>query len=243
MAPKGRGKTYLTCNDLIPRYERVAVFDMLHEAGYGACCNEIIVGNPKAFAEAIRKNEFKIAYRPKRFFAEKKGDDYAIELEPFIKCCYLRADCTMVIDESHQVCNPHSVPPSLLYAVRLGRHRRLNQIYITQSFSAVARPITQNADEFYFYKIIEPADIDGIYQRCGKQIAENVESLRAIERDEKGNLIRPGEILHWSTYNGIEKDSRIAGVQQETKEEKTEDATMERNDPQRSRRLQFGSDS
>jgi hypothetical protein len=117
-----------------------------------------------------------------------------------------RGDMTMIIDEAHWLCDPFHIPAPLFEALALGRFERLNTIYVTQSWSMVHRLLTRNSHEFFFWRIIEPSDLNGIRERCGADVAERVSSLRRAEdhRPEGGEFI-PGEMLHWTVWNGIEE--------------------------------------
>lgn len=201
IAPKGRGKTHLISHFLLPEKPRVAVFDMVHEAGYLFCCVPI-ANQPRVFAEALRQENFHVAYRPV-IYKNDEGELYTPEFEPFVKLCYLRGNMCMAIDEAHQICSPHSIPEPLLNAVQIGRHRNLDMIFITQSWSGIHRSITRNADEFYFFKTIEPSDLDGIQSRCGRVVAQKVSALVALERKPTGEIIRLGECLHWTNEAGV----------------------------------------
>lgn len=209
IAPKGSGKTWKISQMVRSgEWSKVAIFDMLREPAYLTCCDEVFTGQPKAFAEALKQDNIRIAYRPD-VFDMRDGEEYCPEFEEvFLKLTYAKGNMTIVIDEAHNLCSAHSCPPRLINAIRLGRHRQLSIVYITQSWAAVARPLTANTDEFYFYKIIEPRDLQGIRERCGIEIAEQVQSLRRLDYDANGKVV-PGEILHWSSFEGVkENESR-----------------------------------
>jgi hypothetical protein len=201
VAPTGSGKTHAV-SAAFRECERAAVFDMVHEPAY-LTGTDLIVGQPRAFAECLKGESFRVCYRP-IIFSMMSGEEYCPEFEPFLKCCYLRGGMWAIIDEAHQLCSPHMCPDVLLSAVRLGRHRGLNLIFATQSFSAISRPITQNANEFWFWKIIEPSDIEGISQRCGREVAKKVTALRRLERTKEGKII-PGETVQWTAWEGMKQ--------------------------------------
>ena len=184
-----------------PPGQHVAVFDILHESQYLSACNEVVTGQPKRFAELLTGPPIKIAYRPV-VFRMVDGEENVPEFEPFVKLCYLKGKMTMVVDEAHNLCSPNYMPDAFLDAVRLGRHRELNITYIGQSWAGIARPLTAATDEYYFFKIIEPRDLEGIRQRCGDEVMERVKNLRRLDYTKEGIPI-PGEILHWSSYEGV----------------------------------------
>lgn len=200
IAPKGSGKTY-TVTQMIQGMERVAVFDMVREFQY-LCC-EPVTGKPRQFCEMLRQQQFRIAYRPTVF--ERDGDEiHCPELEPIVTACYLRGDMTLVIDESHLLLTARRCPTMLLISNWVGRHRRFSLVYVAQTFSTVSVPLRRNTDEFYFWRLIEPSDLNGVRERCGDEVANAVSTLRATEdlRD-KGGTITPGQMLHWNKTHGI----------------------------------------
>lgn len=212
IGPKGSGKTYTVC-EAIRNMDRVVVFDMVHEEAYANVVleednanNVIVVGQPKEFVKAIAqdKDEFKVIYRPVNLEVIKGGLVETNEFGPITKLVFLRGDCWFVIDEAHLLCNSHNCPKELMIANLLGRHRRMSLVLVAQSFTGIHPAIRKNADEFMFWRIIEPSDVEGIKQRCGAEVAEKVQNLRPLERNpETDELIRPGQMLHWDKLNGV----------------------------------------
>jgi hypothetical protein len=202
IGPKGSGKTHEVAARIEP-LPRVVVFDMVHEAGYLKDKSTVIVGNPHAFGEALRQPEFHIIYRPTIFRIENDKVHCPI-FNTIVKLCYIRGNCLLVIEEAHLVCNAVSCPAMLMTANLIGRHRALSLMYISQSFAAVTRPLTRNTDEFLFWRIIEPGDLDGIRDRCGMETMATVKQLRKLEdhRKEGGEII-PGEMVEWNIWNGL----------------------------------------
>lgn len=200
VGPKGSGKTY-TVSQMIQREPRSAVFNIMRESAY--LCGEPIVGKPRQFAEMLRSNEFRINYIPTAF--EREGDEISFpELDPFVTLCYLRGNMLMVIDESHLLLTARRCPTMLLISNWVGRHRRLSIVYVAQTFATVSVPLRRNTDEFFFWRMIEASDIDGVKDRCGYEVAEMVANLRATEdKRHEGGIIVPGQMLHWSKTHGV----------------------------------------
>jgi hypothetical protein len=200
IAPKGSGKTYKVAQ-MVSQSERVAVFDLVRESAYSICTP--YVGKPREFAANIHPSvkAFRCAYRPIDIQMDKDLVKVP-ELEPFIKLCFLRGDMTMVIDEAHLICSGRNCPRSLLVSSLVGRHRNLNIVVVAQRFTGVHGSLRANADEFWFWKIIEPADVDGIAERCGVDTANKVFELKPLERDEADNFVSPGEMLVWTKSKG-----------------------------------------
>lgn len=200
VGPKGSGKTHKVV-EVVSTYDRYATFDLVHESAYAEA--EVIVGNPRALYECVRKDVFKVTYRPVTHDVQANGLVTTPEFEPFVKLCYLRGDMLMVIDEAHLLCNSRNCPRMLMVSNLIGRHRELSMILVAQSFSGIHPAIRKNADEFYFWKIIEPSDLEGIQHRCGREVMEQVRNLRAIETDEQDNFKAAGQMLHWTKSKGV----------------------------------------
>jgi len=202
IGPKGSGKTYKVIS-LLEKEQRVAVFDMVHEQGYNDCIP--YMNQPAEFAKAIDPSveTFRVAYRPVLIDVQDNGLVDSPEFEPFVMLCFKRGNMTMVIDEAHLLCNSRNCPKSLMVANLVGRHRELSMILVAQSFSGIHPAIRKNADEFYFWKIIEPSDLDGIKDRCGDEVRDQVKNLKATETDDDDNFIAPGQVLHWKKAKGV----------------------------------------
>lgn len=190
IAPKGRGKTTLAVR-LIENLPRVAVFDFNAEDGYALACDDIVVGSPCDFWASLHASEFSIGYRPIEY------DPKTQECPGFRHFCRLgfkRGGLWLIVDEAHQFCTPHNIPPELLAIARIGRHKEVSLLYITQSFAMIEKTLTRNSNTFAFFKISDPADLEGIRLRCGKEVSQAVQNLRALDA-EAG---RAGELLLWS---------------------------------------------
>ena len=176
---------------------------MVHESGYLSDTAQVYTGMLQAFGQSITAPQFHSVYRPTKFIIE---NDTIIcpSFETIVKLCYLRGNMTLVIDEAHLLCTARSCLGMLMTANLIGRHRRLSLIYVAQSFSAITRPLTRNTDEFWFWRNIEPSDLDGIQERCGKDVRTAVSQLRKLEQPPEGVI--PGEVLKWDIWNGVKQN-------------------------------------
>lgn len=213
IGPSGAGKT-ATVSKLINEYHRVAVFDIVKDEQYTTRKDVIVVeGRPLQFAQATnavtggnRETPFKVVYHPvkvKVMDNNAAGLVEAPEFEPIVKVCHERGDMVLVIDEAHLLTNSYNCPPELMMVNLVGRHKGVSLVLVTQSFTGIHPAIRKNADEFYFWKMIEPSEIDGIKDRCGKDVAEQVRNLRPVEVDEDLKFKRAGQRLHWSKFKGV----------------------------------------
>lgn len=203
IGPKRTGKTRKT-SEVIRKIERVAVFDIVRDSQYveGAT---VIYGRPADFARAIspEHDSFRVVYQPSiRNLRDNLIMD-APEFEPLLKLCHLRGEMYFVIDEAHLLCNSRNCPPELAMASYVGGHKGFSMILVAQSFTGIHPIVRRNADELFLWKIIEPSDLDAVAERCGKDVAEQVRNLRAVQLDDNDEFKHPGQMIHWSKSRGI----------------------------------------
>lgn len=203
IGPKRSGKTRRV-SEMVKDLERVAVFDLMRDAQYtdGAT---VLVGRPAEFARAIAKDQdkFQVVYQP---VIRKLRDNSLMdvpEFEPLLKLCHLRGDMYFVIDEAHLLCNARNCPPELVMASFVGGHSGFSMVLIAQSFSGIHPAVRRNADELLLWRIIEPSDLEGIRDRCGREVEDQVRNLRAVELTNDNEFVRPGQMLHWSKSRGV----------------------------------------
>ncbi len=159
----------------------------------------MIVGAPDLFWSSLHRDNFRIVYRPTWYDARRQLCPGFIQ---FCRLCFRRGDLWMIVDEAHQFCSPHSIPAELLTVARLGRHREVSLLYVTQSFTAVERTLTRNTNCFCFFRIFDDLELEGIRRRCGSQeIADQVRSLQKLDLDH--NL--PAEVLVWHDTGQVSK--------------------------------------
>jgi hypothetical protein len=203
IGPKRAGKTRKV-SELVAELDRVAVFDMMRDSQY-TTDTVVVRGRPGDFARAIAPEHktFKVVYQPT---IQRLKDNSLMdmpEFEPVVKLCHLRGDMYLVIDEAHLLCNGRNCPPQLVMASLVGGHKGFSMILVAQSFSGIHPLVRQNADEMYFWKVIEPRDLDGIADRCGKDVMEQVQALRSTETNDDNEFVRPGQMLHWTKNKGV----------------------------------------
>ena len=212
IGPKGSGKSYRVAR-AIEQMERVVIFDTIHEQqGYGDIEGvEIITGKPKELYRKLEpfddRKPFKIAYRPVNIGLLPNGLLQCPEFGPIVELCHLKGDMWLVVDEAHLLINARNCPPELMSMNLLGRHRRMSMVFVAQSFTGIHPAIRKNADEFMFWRIIEPSDLEGIKDRCGKDVEEKVRNLRVLERDENEKVVVVGQMLRWDKTRGIVEET------------------------------------
>jgi hypothetical protein len=203
IAPKRSGKTRKV-SEMVRELPRVAVFDMMKDTQYLEDAT-IVNGKPDVFAKCITEDnqEFRVVYHPTIIKLNDKGLVDAPSFEPLLKLCHKRGGMYFVIDEAHLLCNSRNCPAELMLASYVGGHKGFSMILIAQSFTGIHPVIRRNADELIVWRMIEPSDLEGIRERCGREVEEQVKQLRAVELDENDEFKSPGQMLHWSKSKGV----------------------------------------
>lgn len=213
IAPSGSGKTKLV-SELIVGIDRVGVFDTVKDPQYFTERENVVVvdGNPRQYAEAIgtfgenfkqAEGEFKVVYHPANYEVQKNGLFESPEFGKIVKVSRMRGHMTLVIDEAHCWCDGRNCPNELVLATLIGRHDELSLILIAQRVQGIHPSIRENADEFYFWKIITPSGLKMVEEYCGEDVAQQVKELRAVELDDNDKFKAPGQCLHWTKFRGV----------------------------------------
>ncbi len=96
---------------------------------------------------------------------------------PWLSAMTKVADCCIAIDELSLFCSPHKKPAALLELVRIGRHRRIDQLYSARRPAEVPRDVTAQADFLIVGRTFEPTDTDYLKAFCGEKLAEHAKNL------------------------------------------------------------------
>ncbi len=218
IGPKGSGKSYRAA-ELFAQSERAAVFNIVRkDAAFIGSATHVLDGRPREFARLLGEEQFRIVYRPTNVQVGDNNEITFPEFSLFVECCFERGAMGMFVDEAHLLCSSRHIPPRFAQAVILGRHENLDICYVAQGFSLVARLLTRNTDEFYFWKIIETSDIQGIRERCGQQVADRVANLRRLEdKRREGGILTPGEMVYWSSWGGLQNSGVSPIIEKEIK--------------------------
>jgi DNA helicase HerA-like ATPase len=170
---RGVGKTTLA--RAIARHQaRLVVWDYIGEYGPLAFRSE---GNPAALEEYLRWA------RGQRFAAARyiPREGTVEEFEEWCAVVFGFRDCVVVVEEVAAVAQASWLPPAFGGIVRQGRHRGLGLLWTAQRLNEVSRTLTSLTDFWAGFSLSEPADLQALAQRCGRDYAERVSKLPRFE--------------------------------------------------------------
>lgn len=147
---KGSGKSHLT-KQIIQEFDRVVAIDSLAE--YGPDDGFRVVSGKRACAEALVK-----ASKLTRFKLSLRCDDHQ-DLLQLLEVVYEMPGTLVVVDEASFYCSPTKLPVPMSKLIRMGRHKRISQIYVARRPSEVHRDVTAQADVTVTFVQHEPRDI------------------------------------------------------------------------------------
>lgn len=204
IAPKGSGKTTRVA-ELVKVTPRVAIYDPMAatDVQYRYAASEIIVKDLRAFHQAIAQDNFQVLYEPE--LPVQDGEEwYYPDFRPFIQKVWRRVQLVgpmmVVIDEAHYTMSKRTMPIEVLNIITNGRRYGLDIVWITQRFVGVNSWARANADEYWFFRLAHPADLDTVSQIAGPEIADQVTGLRRL--DANATPVVPGQMLKWSSLDG-----------------------------------------
>lgn len=218
IAPKGSGKTTVVA-DLVRQTQRVAVYDPMAATDnqYRLAASEIIVQDLKAFHLAIAEENFQVLFEPELPVQDDKNPNewFYPDFRPFLQKIWRRVQLIgpmmVVIDEAHYTMSKRTMPVEVLNIITNGRRYGLDIVWITQRFVGVNSWARANADEYWFFRLSHPADIDTVSQIAGPDVADQVVELRRL--DASAEPVVPGQLLKYSTLDSSVEVIDLAEVQ------------------------------
>jgi len=227
VAPKGSGKTTRVA-ELVRITPRVAIYDPMAatDTQYRFAASEIVVQDLRQLATAIKQENFQVLYEPQ--MPEQDGEEWLYpDFSKFLALIWSRVQhigpMMVVIDEAHYTMSKRTMPIEVLNIITNGRRYGLDIIWITQRFVGVNSWARANADEYWFFRLAHPADIETVSQIAGPDVADQVANLRRL--DATSTPIVPGQMLIWSSLDGSTtiEDLQTRGEKHDNKEDDTKD--------------------
>lgn len=202
VGPTGSGKSFEAAK-LMENCERAAVYQIVRkDTNFLHAATDVYDGDIREFCRGLGEDTFRYIYRVGENSRKTEGNKIVLpDFESFIECCFARENMMMIIDEAHFLCDPRYIPVKFRESILTGRHMYLDIVYVTQRFTMVHHDLTANTHEFRLWHIQEPADLRGIEERCGEEVAQQVSTLRrAVDNRNVGGSFTPGEMLIWNAH-------------------------------------------
>ena len=188
----GSGKTYLAAK-MFGKESRAICYNFMHDPQFSVRATHIVNGDEKAAAQlgeffkwAKKNNEsFRIDFAPTDMSEE--------EILSFDRVCFevyrSKIEMSLYVDELHMLTNAGWSPKELKDITFTGRHREISIIYMAQRFASIDKKITYQTQIFDFFQTDEPTDLKGIADRCGADVAAEVQSLRRLDTTKKPIIV------------------------------------------------------
>jgi hypothetical protein len=204
VAPKGSGKTTRVA-ELVKITPRVVIYDPMAETDfqYRRVASHIVSHDLAECRKIMAEDDFQLLYEPE--IPTQDGEEwYYADFRPFLLMCWQRVQMIgpmmLIVDEAHYTMSGRTMPLEMWNIVTNGRRYGLDVIWITQRFVGVNGWVRANADEYWFYKLVHPADLGTVREICGAEVGEQVRNLRRL--DAISSPVVPGEILIWNSLDG-----------------------------------------
>lgn len=170
---RGVGKTTLA-REIARHQARLVVWDYIGEYGPLAFRSE---GNPAALEEYLRWA------RGRRFAAGRyvPREGTVEEFEEFCRVVYGFRDFVVVVEEAAAVVQASYLPPAFGRIVRQGRHRGIGLLWTSQRLNEVSRTLTGLTDVWAGFSVAEPADLQALGARAGRDYAERISKQPRFE--------------------------------------------------------------
>ena len=195
----GSGKTFLAAK-MYGSESRAIVYNFMADPQFAVKSTHVLKGDESVASRIIH------------FFRIMKNETFRLDFEPtdisedeilsFDRVCFevYRAGMpiSLYIDELHMLTNAGWSPKELKDIAFTGRHREISVIYMAQRFASIDKKITYQTQIFDFFQTDEPTDLKGIADRCGSEVAEQVQSLRRLDTT-KSPIVKP----EYYEYNAV----------------------------------------
>lgn len=153
---RGSGKTYFT-KYLISQFPKVLIIDPNHEyKGFGGVIPDI-----QTLLEILYYDRFqRLVFQPKHLNSEQMN----YLCDRIYNYCW---DCTVVIEEIRNWCNTRTIPPNMSVLVRLGRHKGIGFVGVSQRACHFHGDILSQAHHIISFRQEYVQDIEYLKQYMG----------------------------------------------------------------------------
>lgn len=171
LGKKGSGKTTLV-KAMLDEFPRVLIVDTNRE--YADSVDVTFSELPEAL-DYLKNVARQPADQP--FSAAYVPEDIPDDALDFLRVAYTLENFVLVLDEAHMYCRASVIPQPIMMLVRLGRHRAISQIYVSQRPSTIPRDMTAQSDLIVSFQQHEGRDIDYMTRLFGRD-ADSLKRLK-----------------------------------------------------------------
>lgn len=168
---RGSGKSYLA-NRLLADRDRIFIYDCMGDFQQGVLFEYNQFAELSKFWKSCYKNQFRIIYRPLW---------PAPQLQVPAGLAWQLGNLCFVIEEAAECCQPHQVTENLAKLVRMGRHRNIEVVAITQRPYELDIMFRSQAKEIYVFNTTEPRDRDWLRKVVGAEVENKLDQLKQYE--------------------------------------------------------------
>jgi hypothetical protein len=154
---KGSGKSTLV-REIVDEAPRVIVFDTMGE--YARKRDKIFDTFESAASELGRVQH----ERRFRVIIQLVDEEDALAA---MRVAYDVPACLIVVEETSFYCSPSYLPMELARFVRYGRHREIDQIYVSRRPAEIHRDLTAQSDLIVSFQQHEPGDVEYLRKVMG----------------------------------------------------------------------------
>ena len=171
---KGTGKSFFVKNQLLSKFRRKIILDSQDEYNTG-----VKIYNVKDTIKYLELNyekpDFNIIFKMSEF------REYFEDIEKLFKAVWLVGDLTIVVEEANIFCNPYFISPALNILLLRGRHKNINQLYISQRPANVHKNLLGQSDVLFLFQNPLFNDWKIFKQLGGNDFADSIRDLPLYE--------------------------------------------------------------
>ena len=205
VAPKGSGKTTRVAQ-LVRETPCCAIYDPMAETDtqYRVVASHIVAKDLREAHRVMAEENFQMLYEPE--LPTQDGEEwYYADFRPFLAKCWRRVQLIgpmmLIVDEAHYTMSKRTMPLEMWNIITNGRRYGLDVVWITQRFVGVNGWVRANADEYWFFRLVHPADLQTVNEVCSPEVMEQVRNLRRLDAADPAR-VTPGELLRWNSLDG-----------------------------------------
>lgn len=150
LGPKGSGKSWLV-REIILEHPRVVILDFVGEYGSNVQADECW-----GFRDCVEALRWASRARSFRLSLRDLTDE---DREELLELIFELHDQLLVVEEASTLCSPSKIPWGLKRILAIGRHRKIDQLYVAQRPALINRLVTSMSDYTVAFRQQEEIDV------------------------------------------------------------------------------------